>query len=120
MRQETANILSFLDGYAQSSPADTAMAMADDFRRRRVEKGITREQMATASGVALSNIARFEQKGFVSLKHLIALANALGYLGELRQVFATPKFTTMEELSRIRRNTGKKRAHNSTTKSGSK
>ena len=62
------------------------------------------------AGVAVSNIVRFEQKGLISLKNLIGLAIALGYVSELRNLFAQPKYDTMEELAQIRKNSNKKRA----------
>ncbi|MCI6117958.1 MAG: hypothetical protein MR717_01495 [Prevotella sp.] len=63
------------------------------------------------SGVAVSNIVRFEQKGLISLKNLIGIAMALGYTSELRHIFGQPKYSTMDELLQIRKNTGKKKAH---------
>ncbi len=110
MRKETADILSLLDGFALSTPEDDAMKIANDFRQRRVEKGFTRKDVAEKSGIALGNIARFEQKGLISLKNLIGLAKSLGYLPEIRNIFAEPKFSTMEDLELIRRNSGKKKA----------
>ena len=93
------------------NPEDVARKLADDFRSRRVERGLTRKAIAEKAGVALANVARFEQKGFISLQHLILLAIALDYLHEVRDIFATPKFSTMEELLQIRKNTGKKKAY---------
>lgn len=61
--------------------------------------------------IAVSNLVRFEQKGLISLKNLIALAMALGYTSEIKNLFATPKYTTMEELTQIRKNTNKKKAY---------
>lgn len=92
---------------------NVAMKMATDFRRRRIEKNLTREQIARQANVSLSNVARFEQKGLISLNNLIALAMVLGYTTDIKNLFGTPKYSTMEELTQIRRNTGKKRAHNS-------
>ena len=88
-----------------------AKSVAYDFRKRRIEKNLTREQVAEKSGVSLSNIVRFEQKGLISLKNLINLAMALGYTSEVKNIFAEPKYSTMEELTQIRRNKGKTRAH---------
>ena len=68
------NILSLLNNYTLDNADDIAKALADDFRKRRIEKNLTREQVAEKSGVALSNIIRFEQKGLISLKNLICLA----------------------------------------------
>ena len=87
------------------------MKIANDFRARRIEKNLTREQVAEKSGVAVSNIIRFEQKGLISLKNLIGIAVSLEYTSEIKNVFEQPKYSTMEELSQIRKNAGKKKAH---------
>jgi transcriptional regulator with XRE-family HTH domain len=105
------NILAILDSYTLENSDDIAKSIADDFRNRRIEKNLTRDQVAEKSGVALANLARFEQKGLISLKNLIEIAMALGYSSELKNVFSKPKFSTMEELDQINRNTGKKKAH---------
>ena len=108
---DTNNILSLLEGFTLDNPDDIAQSMADDLRKRRIEKNITRDQLAEQSGVAVSNIVRFEQKGLISLRNLISLAMALGYTSELKNVFAQPKYSTMEELTQIRKNSNKKKAH---------
>ncbi|MDE6574159.1 MAG: XRE family transcriptional regulator, partial [Muribaculaceae bacterium] len=76
-----------------------------------VERGLTREAVSEKSGVALANITRFDQKGLISLKNLILLAISMDYLREIRGIFAAPKYSTMEELTQIRKNTGKKKAY---------
>ena len=108
---DTNNILSVLDGYTFETVDDMALKLAEDFRRRRIEKNLTREELAQAADVALSNLTRFEQKGLISLKNLIALAMALGYTSEIKNLFATPKYATMEELTQIRKNANKKKAY---------
>lgn len=105
------NILSVLDNFTLDNADDIAKSLADDFRKRRIEKGLTREQVAEKSGVALSNIVRFEQKGLISLKNLIGIAMAMEYTSEIKNIFAEPKYSTMEELTQIRKNTGKARAY---------
>lgn len=107
----TANILSVLDAYIQETPENIAMTLANDFRQRRIEKNLTREQIADKARIPLGNVARFEQKGLISLSNLISLAMALGYTTEIKSIFQSPKYATMEELKQIRRNMGKKRAH---------
>ena len=109
--EDTDNMLSVLYGYMSNNADDIAKQLASDFRHRRVEKGFTREQMAEHSGVAVSNIIRFEQKGLISLKNLIGLAIALGYTAEIKNLFAQPKYATMEELTQIRKNKGKTKAY---------
>lgn len=105
------NILSLLDNYTFDNADDIARMLADDFRKRRIEKNMTREQVAEKSGVAVSNIVRFEQKGLISLKNLIGIAMAMEYTSEIKNIFAEPKYSTMEELTQIRRNRGQKKAH---------
>ncbi len=105
------NILSVLENYTLDNADDIAKAMANDFRKRRIEKNLTREQVAEKANVAVSNIVRFEQKGLISLKNLIGIAMALEYTTEVKNLFAEPKYSTMEELTQIRKNSGKTRAH---------
>ncbi|MBR4918643.1 MAG: helix-turn-helix transcriptional regulator [Bacteroidales bacterium] len=107
----TDSILSVLEGYLCDNADTIGTQIASDFRHRRVEKGLTREQIAEQAGVAQSNVARFEQKGLISLKNLIMLAMALGYTSEVKGIFATPKYSTMEELTQIRQNSGKTKAY---------
>lgn len=108
---DTDNMLSVLDNYVLETVDDIAIKLAEDFRHRRVEKNLTREQLAEMAGIAVSNIVRFEQKGLISLNNLIALALALGYTSEIKNLFATPKYATMEELTQIRKNSNKKKAY---------
>lgn len=105
------NILSILENAIPSNADDIAQGLAADFRKRRIEKNLTREQVAERSGIAASNIVRFEQKGLISLKNLIALAMAMDYTAEIKSIFSQPKYSTMEELTQIRKNTGKSRAY---------
>lgn len=109
--EDADNMLSVLEGYMSDNADDVARQLASDFRHRRVEKGFTRKQMSERSGVAISNIVRFEQKGLISLKNLIGLAMALGYAAEVKNIFAQPKYATMEELTQIRKNKGKTKAY---------
>lgn len=108
----TNNILSVLNDYTLDNSDSVGMEIAENFRRRRIEKNQTREQIAVKAGIAVSNVARFEQKGLISLGNLISLAKALGYLSDIRSLFSQPKFDTMEELTQIRNNSNKKRAYN--------
>ena len=109
--QEPNNILSLLDNYMMTNPDDIAKGLADDFRRRRIEKNLTRDQIAELSNVAVSNIVRFEQKGLISLKNLIGIDKVKGYTSEVANIFSEPKYSTMEELIQIRKNAKKKKAY---------
>lgn len=111
MNGDTDNMLSVLDNYTLETTDDIALKLAEDFRHRRIEKSLTREDVAQIAGIAVSNIVRFEQKGLISMNNLIALAIALGYSSEIKNLFATPKYSTMEELTQIRKNANKKKAY---------
>ena len=108
---ETNKILAILDNYLHDNPDEIAKEIATEFRRRRIEKNLTREQVAEKSGVAVSNIVRFEQKGLISLKNLIGIAMALEYTSEIRHIFSHQKYDTMEELQEIKRNMNQKKAY---------
>lgn len=106
---DTNNILSILDNITLTNAEEIAMEVAASMRKRRIEKNITRKQLAVESGVATANLTRFEQKGKISFENLIKIAIALGYTSEVRSIFSTPKYATMEELETIRRNQYKKK-----------
>lgn len=108
---DTNNLLSILDNLMLEDSTEVAVQIAENFRKRRVEKNITRKHIAELSGVPLSTVSRFEQNGLISLESLIKLAMALGYTADIRNLFGAPKFDTMEELDMIRSKTGDKRAY---------
>ena len=53
--QDSNNILSVLDNYTFETVDDIALKLAEDFRRRRIEKNLTREEVAQLADVALSS-----------------------------------------------------------------
>lgn len=112
----TNNILAILDRFTLDNPADIALHVAESFRKRRVEKNITRQHISELSGVPLSTVARFEQKGLIAFESLVKLAVALGYTPEIKNIFEVSKFDTMEELDIIRQKSGNKRAYPKSTK----
>lgn len=113
---DSNNILSLLDSFTLDNSEDIAQQVAENFRRRRIEKNITRQRISDLSGVPLSTVARFEQKGLIAFESLVKLAMALGYVLEIKNLFGSAKFNTMEELDLIRRKTGDKRAYPKTSK----
>lgn len=107
---DSDNLLSVLESLMPPHPDDVAADLARDFRKRRIEKDITREEIAAKARIPVSNVARFEQKGLISLQNLIKLATALGYVSEIHNIFKEPKYQTMQELKQIKENSGKKKA----------
>ncbi|MDE5789681.1 MAG: helix-turn-helix domain-containing protein [Muribaculaceae bacterium] len=105
------SILAILENFTFDNSADIMIQVAEDFRKRRVEKNITRQRMSELSGVPLSTLAHFEQKGPISFESLIKLAMALGYTSEIKNLFSAPKFNTMKEHDLIRQKRNNKRAY---------
>ncbi len=112
----SSNILAVLDSFTLDNAEEIMRQVAENFRKRRVEKNITRERMSELSGVALSTLARFEQKGLIAFESLIKLAMALGYGSEIKDLFNAAKFDTMEELDLIRQKSHDKRAYSKSKK----
>lgn len=111
VNDNTYNMLSVLESLTLDNADDIGKEIAADFRRRRIEKNLTREQVSKKAGISVSNLVRFEQKGLISLSNLISLAIAMGYVSEIKNLFSQPKYETMEELTQIRKNSNKKRAY---------
>ena len=59
INHNTDNMLSVLESYLLNNVDEISKQIAADFRHRRVEKGLTREQVAERAGVAVSNVVRF-------------------------------------------------------------
>jgi hypothetical protein len=57
---DTNQILAVLESYSSSNADEIALAIANDFRRRRIEKNLTRKEVSERSGVPISNLSRFE------------------------------------------------------------
>ena len=91
---------------------DLATSLAENVKRRRLEKGLSRKALSMMSGVPAPTIAKFEQQHSISLHGFLALAKALGYTDALKSLLNEPVFSTMEELDTINRNKNRKRGRN--------
>lgn len=94
------------------SAADLTRELAGRLRKRRLERGLSREALSLMSGVPVPTIAKFERQALLSLPSFVALAKALGYASEIRTLLTEPIFHTMEEMETIKRNKNRKRGRN--------
>ena len=69
-------------------PRDTARSLADRFIALRKLRKWTQAETARRSGVSLGSLKRFEQRGEISLKHLLQLSHVLQRLPDFEGVFA--------------------------------
>ena len=83
--------------------------LAQNCQKRRLEKGLSRDALADLSKVPAATIAKFETKHVISLVSFVALAKALGYTNDLKQLLSEPLYNTMAELDEINRNLNRKR-----------
>ena len=104
--------MSLLYDFNMDSADDLAIRLAENVKRRRLEKGLSRKALSMMSGVPAPTIAKFEQQHSISLVGFLALAKALGYTEALKSLLAEPVYTTMEELDTINRNKNRKRGRN--------
>jgi len=73
---------------------------ADYTRERRLLMELTQEGLAERSGVPLSTLRKFEQKGVISLESFIKLLWVLGGLEELLAVLKPkkPDFSSIDDV----------------------
>lgn len=84
----------------QQTPGEVAQALAKRIRSRRKEHGLTQAALAQKAGMSLSSYKRFEQKGQIAFISLLWIAQELNCLKEFNALFATPHYTSMEEVRR--------------------
>ena len=87
----------------------TMQRLAQNVKKRRLEKKLSTKTLAEMSGVPAATIQRFELKHAISLESYVKLAKALGYSEEIMQMQAEPKYDTMDELLEINKNSKRKR-----------
>jgi len=101
--------MSLLYNFEIDTVGDIQKILAQNFQKRRLEKGLSRNQLSEISGVPSATIAKFEQKCTISLTSYIALAKALGYAKDIKELLSQPLYETMEELDVINKNKKRKR-----------
>lgn len=76
------------------------MLLAEHTRRRRIDSGLTQQGLATRSGVSLSTLRKFEQKGLISLESFLKIAIVLGLLENIVNAITPIKtqFTSIDEV----------------------
>ncbi|PXV58800.1 helix-turn-helix protein [Dysgonomonas alginatilytica] len=95
--------------------SDIQKILAQNLQKRRLEKGFSRNTLSEISGIPAPTIAKFEQKFVISLTSYIALAKALGYTKEIKELLSQPLYDTMEELEMINKNKERKRGSRNET-----
>jgi hypothetical protein len=77
-----------------------------------LELNLTQEGLSAKAGISLAACRRFEQTGKISLDGLLQIAYALDALNDFDQVFATPRYNTLDEALNASNKTRKRGKRN--------
>ncbi len=84
--------------YQLYTPTDMQLRLAERLRALRIAIGLKQSTLADRSGVSLPSLRLFEQRGQISLKHLMRICHALGRLDDFDALFKPAPAATMAEL----------------------
>jgi len=94
----------------QNNPQAIALKLAENFKKTRLSKNITQNELAERSGVPLSTLKRFEQKAEISLKQLLMAAVVLDSIESFSDLFTNQKHESMDDFLKEKESSSRKRA----------
>ena len=85
--------------------------IVENVRERRLQMKLTQEGLAERSGVPLSTLRKFEQKGSISLESFLKLLSVIGGLEEVINALKPnkPNFKSIDEVLKADEEITKKR-----------
>ena len=89
------------------APSEIAKDISKRAKQKRIHLNITQKELAERSGVSFGSIKRFEQKGEISLKHLLQIATVLRSVDEFESLFREQRYQSIDDV--IRENSKKER-----------
>ena len=95
-----------MEGFIWETAEELDLKLAQRVRNIRKRRSISREKLASMSGVSYGSVKRFEATGKISLLSLTKLAMALDMADELRELFTQVPYRNIQEvIDERRRNT---------------
>lgn len=93
------------------STSKAQRTIARSIRNKRLLMELTQESLAERSGVALSTLRKFEQKGVISFESFLKLLLVVGGLEELIDVLkpSKPAFSSIDDVLKIDNSVNRKR-----------
>jgi len=80
----------------------TKQSIRDDlvsrFKKRRVELGLTQQELSKRSGVSYASIRRFESAGDISLSSLLKITDAIDCLEDFNELFKNPIVKSLKDM----------------------
>jgi len=96
--------------HSLKSSTELAKDISKRAKQKRIQLNLTQQELAERSGVSFGSVKRFEQKGEISLKHLLQIAIVLRTAGEFESLFKEQRYQTIEDVIREKSKTERKRA----------
>lgn len=89
----------------------TQKKLVQNIRERRLLMELTQEGLSERSGVPLSTLRKFEQKGLISLDSFLKILSVVGGLEEMMNVLKPmkPNFKSIDDVLKLEDNSTKKR-----------
>lgn len=84
--------------YVFETPSDIAINLANKLKSIRKRRKITQKQLAARSNVSYATLRKFEKTGQISLESFIKISMELGLMNELKDLFSTPVYNSIEEV----------------------
>ena len=87
-----------MEQFIWETPEELDQKLAQRVRKIRKRRSITKEKLASISGVSYGSIKRFETTGQISLLSLTKIAIALDLADELRNIFTQVPYKDIQEV----------------------
>ena len=100
----------------QNNPAFMAKKIAGWIRKERIKQQLTQADLAEKSGISLSTLKHFEQKGEISLIRILKIASILGVVVNFERIFEEDVPNSIEEHLQNKKQTNKQRVRKSKRK----
>lgn len=84
--------------FKMDSPDEVVRRVSARAKRRRIDLGLTQEDLASRAGVSFGSLKLFEQKGKASFEALVKIAFALEAEDELENLFPAKPHKTIDDI----------------------
>lgn len=91
------------------NPERLATVLAENCRKRRLDRGLSRRSLSEKTGIPEPTLERFETKGKISLEAFLKIVIEFDWFDEMSAIMNKSKFTTGEELETINKNQGRQK-----------
>lgn len=113
IRRKTSNLAYYIMQYGfdifNKNPERLSAVLAENCRKRRLDKGMSRRSLSERTGIPEPTLERFETKGKISLEAFLKLVVEFDWFDEMSAIMSKSKFTTGEELETINKNQGRQK-----------